>query len=171
MPAVPDSSEYAKTLGIGWNAVTDHFRCRRAATAWRNHQMYPCVRRCKNFWCPWVVLTCDLHGEISSPATLGIESWLGWSCARSSWMQWRSELSLLATKHIPRCYFSRISHIISTELHGICDASEHAYAAVVYLCMTDTDDNVQITLVTSNMKLHQLNVSPFPVLNCVVNAF
>lgn len=66
-----------------------------------------------------------------------------------SWRQWRSELILLTTKHIPRCYFSKTTTITSTELHGVSDASEHGYAAVVYLQMTDTDGNVQVTLVTS----------------------
>ena len=39
------------------------------------------------------------------------------------------------------------------ELHGFCDASEQAYAAVVYLRMTDTDGNIQIALVTSKTKV------------------
>ena len=68
-------------------------------------------------------------------------------------MQWRLELNLLVTKHIPQCYFSKMTTIISTELHGFCDASEHAYAAVVYLRMTDTDGNMQVTLVTSKTKV------------------
>lgn len=53
----------------------------------------------------------------------------------------------------PRCYFSKETKNVSTELHGFCDASEQAYAAVVYLRMTDTDGNVQIALVTSKTKV------------------
>ena len=70
-----------------------------------------------------------------------------------NWMQWQSELNLLTTKNIPRCYFSKMTTITPTELHGFCDASERVYATVVYLRMTDTDVNVQFTLVTSKTKV------------------
>ena len=53
------------------------------------------------------------------------------------WLQWRSELSLLSSKHIPRCYFDKDSRIATVQLHGLSDNSENAYAAVVYLRMTD----------------------------------
>ena len=48
---------------------------------------------------------------------------------RDNWKQWRSELNLLTTKHIPRCYFSKTTTIISTKLHGFSDASERAYTS------------------------------------------
>ena len=63
---------------------------------------------------------------------------------RDVWLRWRSELDVLSMKYLPRCYFSKETQIISTEFHGFCDASEQAYAAVIYLRMTDTDGNVQI---------------------------
>ena len=62
---------------------------------------------------------------------------------------WRSELPLLADKHIPRCYYEKESDIISLELHGFCDASERAYGAVVYQRMTGSNVDVQISLVAS----------------------
>ena len=69
------------------------------------------------------------------------------------WSRWRSELNLLSTKYIPRCYFSKEAHIISMELHGFCDASEQAYAAVIYLRMMDLDGGIQVSLVTSKTKV------------------
>ena len=80
----------------------------------------------------------------------------------NSWMQWRSELNLLTTKHIPWCYFSKTTTITSTELHGFSDASEHAYAAVVYLRMTDTGGNTQVTLVTSKTKVAPIKKLTIP---------
>ena len=79
-----------------------------------------------------------------------------------SWRQWRSELNLLTTKHIPRCYFSKTITITSTELHGFSDASEHGYAAVVSLQMTDTDGNMQVTLVTSKTKVAPIKKLTIP---------
>ena len=70
-----------------------------------------------------------------------------------TWFQWRSELPLLAEKLISRCYFHKSSHINSLELHGSCDASELAYAAVVYLQLNDSHNTAQISLVISKSKV------------------
>ena len=68
------------------------------------------------------------------------------------------------TKHIPQWYFSKRTTIISTELHGFYDASERAYAAGVYLRMTDTDSNMQVTLVTSKTKVAPVKKLTIPCL-------
>ncbi len=54
------------------------------------------------------------------------------------WTQWRFDLSSLSSKHIPRCYYPNEATIVSTQLHGFSDASENAYAGVVYLRMVDS---------------------------------
>ena len=72
---------------------------------------------------------------------------------RNVWLQWRSELKFLSQKHIPRCYFAKGAHVTSMELHGFCDASEYAYAGVVYLRMINSDGTVHITLVTAKTKV------------------
>ena len=156
--AVPDSSEYAKTLGIEWNAVTDHFRLTVA-------DLPPLEGITKRILVSDIAKTFDILGWFS-PAIIKVKILLqqlwelkvDWDdpvpeTVHDVWMQWRSELSFLTTKHIPRCYFSKTTYITSTELHGFCDASERAYAAVVYLRMIDADGNVQVTLVTSKTKV------------------
>ncbi len=64
--------------------------------------------------------------------------------------QWQSELPLLAKKHITRWKESLIKTV---ELHGFCDASERACGAIVYLRMTDTNGEVQTSLLTSKTKV------------------
>ena len=77
------------------------------------------------------------------------------------WFQWCSELHLLSEKHIPCCYLDKESHIISMELHGFCDASELAYAAVVYVRLTTTL-NTQVSLVISKTKVSPIKRLTIP---------
>ena len=63
------------------------------------------------------------------------------SAIQDAWYNWRSELHLLAEKRISHCYFDKSSQITSLVLHGFCDDSEHAYAAVVYLRITNSLGN------------------------------
>ena len=69
------------------------------------------------------------------------------------WLQWRSELKCLSERHIPRCYFPKEAYIVAVDLHGFSDASERAYAGVVYLRMMDSDGRIHISLVTSKTKV------------------
>ena len=54
---------------------------------------------------------------------------------------------------IPRCYYPKEVTIVSVQLHGFSDA---AYAAAVYLRMTDTEDNIHTTLVISKTKVSSI---------------
>ena len=83
---------------------------------------------------------------------------MGWDdevteAVQNSWMRWRSELGLLSTKHIPRCYHDKSTSVASMELHGFSDASEQAYSAVVYLRMECADGSAQVGLVSSKTKV------------------
>lgn len=39
------------------------------------------------------------------------------------------------------------------QLHGFCDASEHAYAAVIYLRTIDEENNITVSLLTAKTKV------------------
>ena len=62
----------------------------------------------------------------------------------------------LATKTISRCHFPKTAHITSIEIHGFSDASEDAYSGVVYLRMTDDQDNTHISLVVAKTRIAPL---------------
>ena len=47
--------------------------------------------------------------------------------------QWRNQLQLLSKRRLPHCYFRVGAQHTSVQLHGLSDASEKAYAAVVYI--------------------------------------
>ena len=146
--------EYVKTLGIEWNANLDHFRLTVAKP--------PSTRP---------IIKCILASDITktfdvlwlfSPSVIKIKILLQqlWELkicwddpvpdsVHDIWSRWRSELNLLSTKYIPQCYFSKEAHIISMKLHSFRDASEQAYAAVIYMRMMDLDRGIQVSLVTS----------------------
>ena len=152
------ATEYTKTLGVEWNSNLDQFRLTVA-------ELPVSENLTKRLLVSDVAKTFDILGwfapSIVKAKILLQRCWeqrLDWddpvpSSIHDAWYNWRSELHLLTQKQIPRCYFDKSTQISSFELHGFCDASEHAYAAVVYLRMTDSPGNVQVSLVTSKSKV------------------
>ena len=156
--AIPNPSEYTKTLGIEWNASMDLFRVTVA-------KLPPLEHVSKRFLISDVAKTFDILGWFS-PAMVKVKILLqqlwelkvGWDDTvppqiHDDWLQWRAELDLLSRKPIPRYYFSKSACVASVQLHGFCDASEQAYAGVIYLRMTDSDGNVEVSLVCSKTKV------------------
>ena len=78
------------------------------------------------------------------------------------WLQWRSELPCLLCKGMPRCYFPKNVQIVSFQVHGFCDASEDAYAGVVYLRMVDSTGAVHISLVMAKTKVFPIKRLSIP---------
>ena len=78
------------------------------------------------------------------------------------WFQWRSELPLLMTVRIPRCYSPSKETIVSTQLHGFSDASEEAYAGVVYLRIEYSTKRVHTSLVISKTKVSPIKRLSIP---------
>ena len=152
----PDS--YAKALGMEWNVKSDCFRLTVTD--------FPSLEDVtKRILVSDIAKTFDVLGWFSPTIiTMKIllqrlwELKIGWDDPVPEqiyevWARWRSELKLLSNKHISRCYFPRDAHIISTQLHGFSDASERAYAGVVYLRMMDSNRNIHIALVMSKTKV------------------
>lgn len=82
-----------------------------------------------------------------------------------TWRQWTSQLHMLAERHIPRCYYPKDADIGSIQLHGLCDASEDAYAGVVYIRTQDKCGNVHISLVVSKTKVAPIKQLMIPRLD------
>ena len=158
LQTLPDDGTYTKTLGVEWNTVMDHFRLKVA-------ELSSLDTITKRFLVSDVAKMFDVLGWYS-PCTIKMkilfqqlwEMKIGWDdevpeSVRESWLKWRSELNLLSTKHVPRCYHDKTTFVVSMELHGFSDASEHAYSAVVYLRMECSDGSTQIGLVSSKTKV------------------
>ena len=80
----------------------------------------------------------------------------------SSWRTILSEFSCLNGVKVPRCYFRGGHQSLSTQLHGFCDACDHAYAAVVYLRTTYSDSSIQTVLIASKTRVAPLKKQSIP---------
>ncbi len=112
-----------------------------------------------------VAKTFDVFGWFA-PTTIKVkillqklwEEGIGWDAQvpahiKDEWLRWRSELHKLASKHISRCYFQTDLPTTSVQLHGFADASEVAYAAVVYIRYIDMSNDVRVSLVMGKTKV------------------
>lgn len=70
----------------------------------------------------------------------------------SQWLAYRDDLCALERIRIPR-WLGTNSIGRTTELHGFCDASEAAYAAVVYARTVYSNGTIQVNIITSKTKV------------------
>jgi len=133
------SASYPKALGVEWDSAQDTM-----ATSITLPTAYTSTKR---GIISDVAKTFDILGWLA-PTILEMkilyqqlwEEKLGWDESvpepyLTKHRNWRNQLPILAEVKIPRCYFAEEA-TLTTELHGFSDASEAAYAAVVYLRAT-----------------------------------
>ena len=77
-----------------------------------------------------------------------------------TWNKLLEELKWLSNVRIPRCYFQ--SSRVEIELHGFSDASNRAYAAVVYMRSLYQDGRVDVRLVASKSRVAPLKKQSIP---------
>ena len=73
---------------------------------------------------------------------------------RSKYCRFISELQRLSDVRIPRCLFT--NHAVDYQLHGYSDASDLAYACIIYLRSLHEDGRVETRLVMSKSKVAPL---------------
>ena len=76
------------------------------------------------------------------------------------WKSFLRELKFIDCYCIPRCYFSQ--QPLTIQIHGFSDASERAYAAVVYIRSTYNDGRVEIKLVASKSRVAPIKRQTIP---------
>ena len=65
------------------------------------------------------------------------------------WKRITSELSCLEEVTVPRCYLKFSSPCRVIQIHGFCDASERAFAGVIYMRSVYDDGSVEVVLMVS----------------------
>ncbi|XP_018374271.1 PREDICTED: uncharacterized protein LOC108768369 [Trachymyrmex cornetzi] len=156
-----------RTLGLGWNCNTDHFKF--SSIICLPPQASPTKRRILSK----VALVFDPLGLLG-PATviakiimqnlwrLGLE----WDESLplnlvTKWRQYESGLSSLSNITIPRRVILLDEYII-LELHGFADASELAYGACIYIRATDSNGTHSTTLLCSKNRVVPLKALSIP---------
>ena len=155
---ISDMKESTKTLGLEWRTLPDDFRLTVS-------QLPISDGLTKRMLIADIARVFDALGWFS-PAVIKVkillqrlwEEGLGWddpapSSIQDVWHKWRLELPCLLDRHVPRCYYPKDADIVTLALHGFSDASEDAYAAVVYLQMTDSNQTIHTSLVMSKTKV------------------
>ncbi len=78
------------------------------------------------------------------------------------WNRAIGELECLNAVRIPRCYFDSQSPPTETQMHAFSDASNTAYAAVVYTRSSYENGNVQVRLVASKSRVAPIKKQSIP---------
>lgn len=166
-PISTSEQDRTKTLGLEWNTSTDMFHIAVSG-------LPPSETVTKRILVADIAKVFDALGWFA-PATICMkillqrvwEAKVDWDDPvperiRGIWHQWRVELPLLIQKGVPRCYFPKHANIVSSQIHGFSDASEDAYAGVVYLRMVDSTGAVHISLVMSKTKVSPIKRLSIP---------
>lgn len=80
------------------------------------------------------------------------------------WRSWFLALDQLNMLKMPRCLFPKEAQIVDGELHAFCDASEEAYAAVIYLRVHYSNGRVLVRQVRAANKLAPKKMISIPKL-------
>ena len=81
---------------------------------------------------------------------------------RKKYQEWKSQLPVLKTVVINRCYFRPGNIVLKSELHSFSDASEDTYAAVVYLRVVYRKKSPSLALVVAKTKVALLKNLSIP---------
>ncbi|XP_071652192.1 uncharacterized protein [Temnothorax longispinosus] len=71
------------------------------------------------------------------------------------WVKFKAELPVLSNIRVPRALAKGTTNYLRT-VHGFADASERAYAAVLYLRAEGEDGEIKVTLITAKSKVAPL---------------
>ena len=165
--SLPDSTNYTKTLGVEWNSEEDVFRLAITDTpvphSTTKRQIASDIAKTFNvmgWFSPFIIKAKILLQRIWERKT-------EWDDTAPSdlfniWYRWKCELPLVSNIQVSHCHFFCSPVRCSTQLHGFSDASEEAYAAVLYLRVQGTEDSVHVSLVTYKSQVAPLKRQTIP---------
>jgi len=78
------------------------------------------------------------------------------------WSRLLEEVRLLSCIRVSRYYFNSEKRLITCQLHGFCDASTRAYAAVIYVRCFYSDGMVDVNIVSSKTRVAPIKGQSVP---------
>ena len=171
MPKEPSSTKCVKVLGIGWNEISDEI-CYDLSELVEYAKSLPSTKRSV------LKLSAKIFDPIGlfTPFTVTMKMLFQTLCTTSmnwddeldgralaSWNSILGDLQALSDIRVPRCYFRCIDEPFRThEIHGFCDASDLAYAAVVYLRTEHSIGEVDTNLIASKTRIAPIKKQTIP---------
>lgn len=169
-PSINANNNTVKVLGIIWNTTSDQFEfnfselCNQAKSLPATKRsllkisakIFDPLGLLSPFSIKWKVLfqlLCTEHTEWDLPLS---EEHL------NKWNLLITELQTLNSISVPRCYFDKNNYLQSMQLHCFSDASERAYAAVIYLRSSYSDGQVDVNLIAAKTKVAPLKTQSIP---------
>lgn len=153
-----DSSATIKTLGIKWNPSADTFEFKINTADKETGTKRELLSEIAALYDPlgW------LAPVIIKAKILIQESWstgIGWDEKlpveiKNNWAKIKNELPTIESIKIPR--WINTSGNTQIQLHGFCDASESAYAAVIYIKTININGEINVSLLTAKTKVAPL---------------
>ena len=166
----PSGGGASKVLGVTWNHDVDNFQLELSHVSECCKKLPPTKRSLLKL----TAMICDPLGFISV-FTINLKAFFQELCINT--LSWDEPLggshrksydSLLNQLHkvshvsVPRCFFDKHKEVRSIELHGFSDASEHAYAVVVYLRIEYLSGEVDTKFITSKAKVAPIKRQSIP---------
>ena len=163
-----DEDAFVKVLGMNWNTVTDEILFDFSELSAYASSL-PLSKRSVlkvtakifdpiGFLTPLTVEMKILFQELCIEKTNWDDELQGNFLQR--WKLFLDELKYIDCYRIPRCYFSR--QPVDIQVHGFSDASERAYAAVVYLRSTYSDGQIDVRLIASKSRVAPIKRQTIP---------
>ena len=156
-----------KTLGVLWSATDDKFFFRHSLqldgfefTKRNVLKKTAIVYNPLGFLSPYIIRSKLLMQK----AWLEAGTWddLLPEHHQQEWIKWFQELNDLELVKIPRCLKDPVAKVVELSIHTFTDASESAYAAVVYACHVYESGEVTVRLIASKSRLAPLKAVSIP---------
>lgn len=165
LPLTIDEDKSIKTLGINWTPSTDHLGFNIPTPDSKTIET-------KRIFLSQAARLYDPIGWLA-PSTILVKIlfqklWkakINWDdplpkSIETEWSILRKSISSFQTLRIPR--WIHMTQKSRVQIHGFCDASMAAYAAVVFLRVENDDQCVQVNIVTAKTKVAPLKVLSLP---------
>ena len=173
--AIVTETTQVKVLGMAWDTVADAFLFNLAELI-EYARSLPVTKRSLLKWSSKIF---DPLGFLS-PFAIRLKILFQVLCldkidwdgelqgeSRKQWNVLISELEILKTIRVPRCYYLPKLNRLITQIHGFSDASGRAMAAVVYTRTVYTNGRIDIKLMASKTKVAPVKKQTIPRLELI----